>query len=131
MACRATTDGVEVTDVAMRVAPSGATVAAAYATIRNRGNIVDTLLGVSSDVGGELSLHRYVADGGMATMRGVAMVALPPGATVRLVPGGMHAMLEAAGQAIAPGRVATLTFRFATAPAVTIAVPITTITGEE
>lgn len=131
MACAPGTDGgVEVKDASVRIAPAGATSAAAYATLHNRTRTADTLLGISSDAG-ELSLHDHATEAGLATMRPIGAVVLPAGATVRLAPGGLHAMLGTAGSAVAAGRVIRLTFRFSNAPAVSIEVPVTTVTGEE
>ena len=122
--------GVGVEDVTVRIAPAAATSAVAHATLRNRARTADTLVGISSDAG-MVSLHDHVVEAGLATMRPIGRVVLPARTTVRLVPGGMHAMLGTAGSAVTAGRVIRLTFRFANAPAVSIAVPVTTITGEE
>ncbi len=123
--------GVDVTKVSVRVAPPTATTAAVYASLHNRGDVADTLLGIESDVDGNLRLHAYTVDAGLAVMRAVDNVEIAAGATVRLAPGALHGMLSASGAAITPGHLVRLTFRFAHAPAVAIGVPVSTIVGEE
>jgi protein SCO1/2 len=75
--------------------PSGATTMAVYLTLLNTGTTADTLVGLDSDVAAMASLHETMHMGNMDHMKPLPFIALPPGDTVRLAPGGLHGMLEA------------------------------------
>jgi copper(I)-binding protein len=65
-----------------------------YMTIANNGAMPDTLLSVSSDVALMTMLHSNTKNGQEMTMELLPSIALPAHATVKLLPGGMHVMLE-------------------------------------
>lgn len=52
-----------------------------------------TLLGASSPAAGRVELHSMALEAGVMKMRPVENIALPPGKTVKLAPGGLHIML--------------------------------------
>jgi copper(I)-binding protein len=120
----AAVDGnVEVTQSVI-VAPAGDGAAVVYATVRNRGGAADSLLGCASPAAATCTLHEQVKSGGAVTMRSVPSVTLLAGGEVRLVPGGLHAMLERPRRLL-PGDTAPVTWRFArygdvTAPAAVV-----------
>ena len=67
---------------------------AAYLTIENRGDVPDRLVGVSFDGAKRVELHEsFVNEQGIASMRPVDFVEVPPGGEARLEPGGLHVML--------------------------------------
>ena len=65
-----------------------------------------------------------VMDGDIARMRRVEGVDLPPGETVRMVPGGMHLMMLDIRESLSPGETLSLTLFFQNSPSVTLAVPV-------
>ena len=79
------------------VVPEGMTVpvnSAAYLTIENRGDGPDRLVGASFEGAKRVELHEsFVDEQGIASMRPVNSVELPPGGEARLEPGGLHVML--------------------------------------
>jgi copper(I)-binding protein len=75
-----------------RATPPGAGVAAVYLTIVG-GDVADRLTGASTDRAAMTQVHAITEHEGMARMREVDGVAVPPGATVVFAPGGLHLML--------------------------------------
>ncbi len=75
---------------------------ALYLTLRNDGPRADTLVGLATAVAGRAGLHAMRREDGMVRMEPLEGVPLPPGAAVRLEPGGLHGMLEG----VAPGAMA-------------------------
>ena len=77
-----------------RATPGGAKVGGGYMRIVNRGGEADRLIGGTTAVAGGFELHETTNVDGVARMRPVeGGLPLPPGATVELKPGGLHAML--------------------------------------
>lgn len=73
----------------------GAKVAAGYLTIRNNGTEPDRLVSVSSELSSKGEIHEMAVDAttGVMTMRPLAEgIAIEPGKTVALEPGGYHLM---------------------------------------
>jgi copper(I)-binding protein len=95
----AAADGIANTGIAIsqpwaRATPGGAKVAAGYVTITNAGQAPDRLIGGSTTVSAALELHDTSLVDGVVRMRRIENgIALAPGATIRLEPGGMHIML--------------------------------------
>src|SRR5215470_4877085 len=57
-----------------RATPKGASIAAAYMTLRNKGSTPDRLVGGSVAVAGRFEVHRMVMEQGVAKMRPVEAV---------------------------------------------------------
>lgn len=77
-----------------RQTPAGAKVAGAYLTVENKGSAADRLLSGSTDIAGRLEIHEMSMDGGVMKMRPLDKgLAIEPGKTVKLAPGGYHVML--------------------------------------
>lgn len=93
-AAKAATSHVRVLAAYAPAPPSGASTMAVYLTLLNEGTAADSLVGLDSDVSSMGSLHRSTHQGNVDRMIPVAAIALPPGDTVRLAPGGFHGMLE-------------------------------------
>ncbi|GAA0705617.1 copper chaperone PCu(A)C [Dokdonella soli] len=82
-----------VTDAWIRAAPPGASMLAGYATLKNVGDAPISILTVQSDAFRMTSLHETVIQEGVSKMRELHRLAIAPGATVALAPGGKHLML--------------------------------------
>ena len=77
-----------------RATPTGAKVAGAYLTVENKGSVADRLVSGSTDVAGRLEIHEMAMDGGVMKMRPLDKgLAIDPGKTVKLAPGGYHVMM--------------------------------------
>jgi copper(I)-binding protein len=99
-------------------------VGAAYFTVTNHGAVADTLTG--TEVKGALvaMIHEQVAAGGPEVMRHVGSLAVPPGTTVALRPGGLHLMIEGFQQAPAVGDTLAITLHFARAGVIMVRAPV-------
>lgn len=77
-----------------RATPKGATVAGGYLKITNKGTQPDTLTGGTAEGAGRIEIHEMKMEGGIMKMRPVSGgLAVKPGETVELKPGGYHLML--------------------------------------
>lgn len=77
-----------------RATPGGAKVAGAYLIVENKGAAADRLVGGSADIAGRVEIHEMAMDGGVMKMRALEKgLAIDPGKTVKLAPGGYHVML--------------------------------------
>jgi len=73
----------------------------------------DRLLGGSSETASRIDIHEMASDGGVITMRALDNgLALPPGATVTLAPGGDHLMLNEIKQPLKQGDSLPVTLKF-------------------
>jgi copper(I)-binding protein len=104
---------VQALDPWVQAAPPKARVLAAYMALRNAGSAPQTLVGAGSSAFAQVELHRTVMHGEMAHMEAVAELALPPGRTVVLKPGGLHFMLIDPMLPLAVGTRVPITLRFA------------------
>jgi len=76
-----------------RATPGGAKVAGGYVRITNKGTAPERLVGGSFAAAGRMEVHEMSVTDGIMRMKPVeGGVAIPPGATVELKPGGYHAM---------------------------------------
>jgi copper(I)-binding protein len=74
--------------------PTGAPTAAGYLTIVNTGKTADRLIGADVPDVDHVEVHEMKLDGAIMRMRPIpGGLALPPGKTVTLAPGGFHLML--------------------------------------
>lgn len=77
-----------------RATPNGAKIAGGYLTIENRGAAPDRLIGGSGDIAGKVEVHEMSMNNGVMTMRPLDKgLAIEPGKTVKLAPGGYHLMM--------------------------------------
>jgi copper(I)-binding protein len=121
---------ITITRPALRATPPAAPAAAGYLTIRNDGETADTLTGADIDpsVAGMVQLHQMRLDDGVMNMSDLTEgILLPPGATVDLVPGGLHLMLMQMAQPLQPGQTHDVTLTFEKAGEVTVAMPVLTL----
>lgn len=84
---------IQVRDPWVQAAPPNAKVMAAYLEINNSGKKPRALTGASSTAFGQVGIHQSVMHGNMVHMEHMKELAVPPGASVTLKPGGMHLML--------------------------------------
>lgn len=70
-----------------------------------------TLVGVSTPVADEATVHEMKLEGGVMKMREASRLALPAGKTVALKPGGYHIMLMGLKQQLKPGDNVALTLK--------------------
>jgi copper(I)-binding protein len=90
-----------------------------YLDLRNNG-AADSLVSVSTNVGGSVQLRAPVANGqSPVVMHTVTSIPLPPGATTQLIPNSYHLLITGAG-AMHDGKDIQLTLRFAHAAPVTV-----------
>jgi copper(I)-binding protein len=83
-----------ITQAWSRATPGGAKIGGGYLTIENKGSAPDRLIGGSSDVAGNVQVHEMAMNNGVMTMRPLDKgLAIEPGKTVKLAPGGYHLML--------------------------------------
>jgi copper(I)-binding protein len=77
-----------------RATPHGASVAAGYLEIENRGAVADRLVGISApEIAGRFEIHEMAIQDGVARMRALPRgLEIAPGATAKLAPGGYHLM---------------------------------------
>ncbi len=99
---------VTVEDPWVKAAPPTARTLAAYLVLRNDGTRPWALVGVSSPDFERAMLHESRIENGMARMRHVTRLQVPPGETVRLAPGGYHLMLMGPRRPLPPGAVVEL-----------------------
>ena len=86
--------------------------AIAYATITG-GSVDVELAAISTPAARRVELHRSMTGGhGMSTMRPIERLSIVKGQTVKLAPGGIHAMLFDMAPQLQPGGWIKLTFDF-------------------
>lgn len=83
-----------ITQAWSRATPGGAKIAGGYLTIENKGAAADRLIGGAVDVAARVEVHEMSMKDGVMTMRQLDKgLAIEPGKTVKLAPGGYHLML--------------------------------------
>jgi copper(I)-binding protein len=73
----------------------------------------DRLLRIDSAVVDKIELHENVTTGGVMSMRRMADLPVPAGATIEFAPSGNHAMLFGVDPRITPGTAIPMLFSFA------------------
>ena len=77
-----------------RATPAGAKTGGGYLAIENKGGAADRLVGASGDVAGKIEIHEMTMNDGVMKMRPLDKgLAIEPGKTVKLAPGGYHLMM--------------------------------------
>jgi copper(I)-binding protein len=83
-----------ITEAWTRATPKGAKIGGGYLTIENKGTAPDRLIGGSADIAGSVQVHEMSMDKGVMKMRPLENgLAIEPGKTVKLAPGGNHLMM--------------------------------------
>lgn len=104
----------------IRLAPPGARVMAGYGLIGNRGGESLVLVGAESEVFGAIEIHETFERDGVMRMRRIPALAIPPGGTVALKPGGLHLMLFRPARVLPEGAEVPIRLRFADGRAVEV-----------
>ena len=101
---------LEVSGGWIRTPPPGVSMLAAYATLRNAGDMPIIFSGAESVDFGDVSLHETVEQNGLERMRALGRVVLAPGEAMALVPGGRHLMLMQPKRALHAGDTVEIRF---------------------
>ncbi len=104
-----------------RPTPPGATVAAVYFVVHNKGRQADRLIGFSTPAAGRTELHETRIEGGMARMRPVPVLAVPARGRIKAEPGGLHLMLIELHKPLEAGQRIPLRLKFERAGEIDIA----------
>ncbi len=115
---------IETSDAWIREAPPGAEHLAAYLVIKNNLSSPITLIGVSSDSFVAVQIHRTTIRDGVARMRTIGELAIGPGRSQSIGPGGTHLMLMNPKENFAAGDFVQLILHFARQPDLALVVPI-------
>ncbi len=108
--------GVEVNLPWMRATVRGASVAAGYLTLTNKGTESDVLVSARTDKAERAEIHESKLVDGLMTMRAMPKgVEIKPGATVVFKPEGLHLMLVGLTGPLLPGESVPVTLHFAKA----------------
>lgn len=84
---------IEIKQPWTRATPPTAPSGGGYFVLTNTGTTPDRLIAVTSPSAGKVELHEMTMEGNIMRMRELPKgIALPPGATVTLKPGGLHLM---------------------------------------
>jgi copper(I)-binding protein len=84
---------LEISQVWSRATPKGSKIAAGYLTITNNGKTADKLVSASAPNAKQVEVHEMTMKDGVMTMRPIAGgIAIEPGKSVKLSPGGLHMM---------------------------------------
>lgn len=78
----------------LRATPGGAQVAGGYVKVTNRGSTPDRLVGASMAQAERGEVHEMTNDAGVMKMRPIEGLAIAPGVSVELKPGGYHLMFH-------------------------------------
>lgn len=83
-----------------------------FIDLKNTGRQPDRLLKATSPGVGRVELHEMKMQGDVMQMRELDGIAIAPGATVRMAPGGLHMMLMQLGKPLAAGDKLPITLTF-------------------
>jgi copper(I)-binding protein len=114
-----------ITQAWSRATPNGAKIAGGYLTIENKGTAPDRLVGGSGDIAGKVEIHEMAMNSGVMTMRPLDKgLAIEPGKTVKLAPGGYHLMIMDLKGPFKQGDKVPLTLEFEKAGKVTLSLEV-------
>jgi periplasmic copper chaperone A len=114
-----------ITQAWSRATPNGAKIGSGYFTIENKGTTPDRLIGVSADVAGKVEVHEMAMKDGVMTMRPLPEgLAIDPGKTVKLAPGGNHLMMFDLKSPLKQGDAVPVTLEFEKAGKVKVSLDV-------
>ncbi len=115
-----------------RATAGGAKVGGGYLTIENKGTVADKLVGGSTDAAGKLEVHQMTMSDGVMKMHPVeGGLAIEPGKTVKLAPGGYHLMLVDLKHPFKKGEKVPTTLEFEKAGKVAVSLDVQGIGARE
>lgn len=118
---------IEVSDPWARASVGTSRPGVAYMAIRNHGEAEAVLEGLETPVAAMPELHESVIEDGQAQMRSVERIAIAPGESVTLAPGGLHFMLMKLQQPLEEGGSFEATLQFQDGTTQSLRVPILSI----
>jgi len=111
-----------------RATPGGAKIGAGYLTIENKGSAADRLVAVSGEAAGKIEVHEMAMNNGVMTMRPLDKgLAIDPGKTVTLAPGGYHLMMMDLKAPLKQGDKVPLTLEFEKAGKVSVTLDVQSV----
>lgn len=114
-----------ITQAWSRATPGGAKLGSGYLTIENKGTAPDRLIGGSSELAARIQIHEMTMNNGIMTMRPLeAGLAIEPGKTIKLAPGGYHLMLFDLKRPLKQGDRVPITLEFEKAGKVSIVLDV-------
>ena len=114
-----------ITQAWSRATPGGAKIAGGYLTIENKGSVPDRLIKGAADISGRIEVHEMAMNNGVMTMRELDKgLAIEPGKTVKLAPGGYHLMLMDLKGALKQGDKVPVTLEFEKAGKVNLSLDV-------
>ena len=114
-----------ITQAWTRATPGGAKIGGGYLTIENKGAAPDRLIGGSADFAGKVEVHEMAMNNGVMTMRPLERgLAIEPGKTVKLAPGGYHLMMFDLKSPLKQGDKAPVTLQFEKAGKVSLSLEV-------
>ena len=114
-----------ITQAWSRATPGGAKIAGGFLTIENKGAAPDRLVSGAADIVGKVEIHEMAMNNGVMTMRPLDKgLAIEPGKTVKLAPGGYHLMLMDLKQPLKQGDKVPLTLEFEKAGKVALSLDV-------
>jgi len=99
---------------------------AGYMTVTNSGKAGDTLVGIETAAARSAGVHRSAMNGQVMSMRPLPALAIAPGQTVALAPGGDHIMMVGLTRALSQGQKIPVTLVFQKAGRVQIELSVET-----
>jgi copper(I)-binding protein len=112
---------IDIADPWFRATPKGASVAAGYMKITNKGSTADRLISGSSEIAPTFEVHEMTMDNGVAKMRPVkGGLEIKPGKTVELKPGSFHVMFVGLKKPLTAGEHIAATLVFEKAGAINV-----------
>lgn len=110
---RPTADVITVSNAWIRATPPRAPVAGGFLSIRNAGTTADRLLSASTPDAERTEIHTMRMEEGVMRMRRLDTgVAVPPGTTATLAPGGEHLMFFSPTRRFVEGETVVVVLRF-------------------
>ena len=114
-----------ITEAWTRATPKGAKIGGGYLTIENKGTAPDRLIGGSADIAGSVQVHEMSMDKGVMKMRPLENgLAIEPGKTVKLAPGGNHLMMMDLKSQLKKGEKLPITLEFEKAGKVQVSLDV-------
>lgn len=115
---------IKIANAWAREASLASGVSAVYLSLVNTQAANDTLLSVSTPAAKRAEVHETTIVNGIAHMRPIPALELPPNATVSLSPAGKHIMLLELTRPLRRGATLTLSLAFAHAGEMRVVVPV-------